>query len=299
MTENNADFVYQGTFEFDPETSPFDKIEYETHKYKQGILPKINELKNELSKTEKDTEEEKEENFKFLLNRKSNHRNWTFKYENDEVYPKEVPFPDIRFIQYPEPHVLITDLYDGNKEWYRLRNIIEDFSEEAYLSYEMGFWLASISSAINCCEYILKYELFRHLNINDNSTLEKASTDYNLTLGRLKDNAYDCLDLLKLKLKFQDKLDYLNLVRNSIYHFNPKKAQKVSQRGILEVEKSADITDDMVIPIVTYRVYSIMIELINQFYNKQKAFEYVNECVSDWMKKRGLTEKDLVDKEKD
>jgi len=291
--KDNADFVYQDTFEFDPEASPFDKVEYETNKYKRGILPRINELKKELSKNKKETKKEKEENFKLLLNKKSNHRNWTFEYENGEVYPKEVSFPDIRFIQYPEPHVLITGLYDSEEEWYRLRGIIEDFSEEAYLSYEMGFWFASISSVINCCEYILKYELFRYLNKNDKTILQKASKDYNLTLGRIKNNAYACLDLLKIKSIFYDKLDYLNLVRNSIYHFNPKKAKKVSQKGILEVEKSADITDDMVIPIITYRVYSIMIELINHFYNKQKALEYVNECVADWMKKRGLNKKDL------
>ena len=158
MKINKADFVYMGIGTFDPNFSPIDMNEYEKKKYKEGILPKIKELKREISKNKKETKEEKENNLKFLLNKKANHRNWTFRYENGEVYPKNVSFPDIRFIQYPEPHVLITNLYDTNEEWYRIKEIIKDFAEEAYLSYEMGFWLASISSAINCCEYILKYE---------------------------------------------------------------------------------------------------------------------------------------------
>ena len=49
----------------------------------------------------------------------------------------------------------------------------------------------------------------------------------------------------------------------------------------------------MVIPIIAYKVYTIMIELINHFYNEKKALEYMKEGVQDWMKKRNLNEKDL------
>lgn len=289
MKEDDADFAYQGTLKFDLKHNHFNEIKSEIHRYKKGILPKIKELGEEKSKTKNATKKEKEENFKFLLWKKSNIRDCTFRYENGEIYPKEVSFPDIRFIQYAEPHVLITDLYDNNEEWYGLKEIIGNFSEEAYLSYEMGLWFASISSAINCCEYILKYELFRYLNKNDKTELQKASKDYYLTLGRIKDNDYKCLDLLNINPLFYDKLDYLNLVRNSIYHFNPEKAKKVSPKGIFEVEKSVSITNHLVIPIIAYRVYSIMIDLINHFYNEEKALEYVEECVADWVQKRGLS----------
>ena len=288
--DEEADFEYGGLIKFDPEFNPLDQMEYEKQKYKKGILPKLKEIE-EGKEEEIDDSEVKD----FLLRTKDNHRNTKFKYENGEVYPKDVSFPDIRFIQYAEPHVLITDLYDKKEEWYSLREIIKDFAEESYLSYEQGLWFASISSAINCCEYILKYELFRYLNQNNKEELEKVSKDYYLTLGKIKDNIYGCLDLLSIREMFFDKIDYLNLVRNSIYHFNPEKSKKVSEKGVLEIEKNAPITDDYVKPIITFKVYSIMIDLINHFYNRENSIKFIRECIDDWMKKRNLTKEDFKD----
>lgn len=288
--DKEADFEYGGLLEFDPEFNPLGQLKYEKERYKRGILPKLKEIEEGKEK-EIDDSEVKE----FLLRTKDNHRNIKFKYENGEVYPKDIPFPDIRFIQYAEPHVLITDWYDDKEEWYGLREIIKDFAEESYLSYEKGLWFASISSAINCCEYILKYELFRYLKQNNKEELEKASKDYYLTLGKLKDNLYGCLDLLEIKDLFLDKLNYINLVRNSIYHFNPEKSKKVSEKGEIEIEKNAPIIDDHVKPIIAFKVYSIMIDLINHFYTKEKSIKFIHECINDWMEKRNLTKEDFKD----
>lgn len=292
--KRKADFVYGGTFEFDPNITPIGAIEYERAKYIRGILPQIEELKKEILDNKKVTTKEKKGILSFLLKTRLNHRKYSFDYGNGEIYPKEVSSPDIRLIQYPEPHVLITDIYQKEEEWYRLRSLIKDFAEEAYLSYEKGFWLSSISSAINCCEYIIKYELFRLLREKNKEKLEKASKDYNFTLGQIKDNKYNCLDDLSIKLSFYDKLDYLNLVRSSIYHFNPEKERKIKARGKLEIEKILVLTDDMMKPILAFRIYSIMQDLIDHFYSKEKALEYVKECISDWMNKRGLKESDLL-----
>ena len=37
-----------------------------------------------------------------------------------------------------------------------------------------------------------------------------------------------------------------------------------------------------------------MMELINNFYGKENSVKYADECVTDWMKKRGLKKEDLV-----
>ena len=37
-----------------------------------------------------------------------------------------------------------------------------------------------------------------------------------------------------------------------------------------------------------------MNDLINHFYNKEKALEYFEECIVDWMKKRNLNKEDLI-----
>lgn len=285
-----ADFNYEGTFGFDPSFNPFGQVEYEKDKYKRGILPKIEELKKEINegkKEENDTNELKER----LIEKKKNHRKTKFKYENGEIYPKDIQFPDIRFIQHPEPHVLITGLCDKKEDWYLLRGVIRKFAEEAYLSYEKGLFFASIASAINCCEYILKYELFRFFNKKDKDKLEVLLADERLTLGKIKD---DYLNDMGLK-DFYEDFDYLNLVRNSIYHANFKKSKRVNEKGEIEVEKLAPITDTHVQPILAFRVYEIMMRLINCFYNVNKALDYSYECKKDWMNKKNLTEEDLKD----
>lgn len=291
--KNTAHFKYQFSGEFDPTFSPFDMNEYEKKKYLEGILPKIEKLKEEIKKNKKLTRKEKTSNFSFMMNTKSNHRNWTFEYENGDIYPKDIDEPDIRIIQYAEPHVFITDLYDEDKDWYHMPNLIKDFAEESYLSYQLGLFLSSIASAINCCEYILKYEYIRNLNKNDKKKAEEKSRDTKFSLGSFIYQSNNYLEELGIK-KFHNMIEYLNDVRISLYHFSPDKENRAVSKGELEVEEHARLSDSMVLPIVSYRVYSIMIELINYFYGKENAVKYAEECVADWMKKRGLKKEDLM-----
>jgi hypothetical protein len=282
-----ADFKYQFTGRFDASFSQKFMKEYEKKKYLEGILPKIEKLKEEIKANKKQTKKEKREAFEFMMNSKLNHRNWTFEYENGEIYPKDIEEPDIRLIQYAEPHVLITDLYDEEKDWYHMPNLIRGFADETYLSYQLGLFLSSITSAINCCEYILKYEYFRHLNKTDKVKAEEKSKDTKLSLGSFvhQDNNY--LEELNIK-KFHSKIEYLNNVRISLYHFSPDKEEKVTAKGKLEVEKYAHLSDDMILPIVAFRIYSTMLDLINHFYGKENALKYVEECIADWKGKKGV-----------
>jgi len=291
--KKTAHFKYQFTGTFDPSFSPFDMKEYEKKKYLEGILPKIEELREEIKKNKKLTRKEKASNFEFMMNTKSNHRNWTFEYENGEVYPKDIDEPDIRIIQYAEPHVFITDLYDEDKDWYHMPNLIKEFADESYLSYQLGLFLSSIASAINCGEYILKYEYLRYLNKTDKTKAEEKSKDTRFSLGSFIYQNNNYLEELNLK-KFHSIIEYLNDVRISLYHFSPDKEDKVTAKGQLEIEKHARLSDDMALPIVAFRVYSIMMELINNFYGRENAVKYAEECVADWMKKRGLKKEDLM-----
>lgn len=285
-----ADFVYAGRIEFDSEDTPFDPLEIEKARYKKGILPKLKEIEEEIKK-DKPEETSDEELKEFILKTKKNHREIKFEYETGDIYPKEIPFPDIISIQYPEPHVLITDLYDSPQDWYQIKSIIQSFAEESYLSYEMGFWFASISSAINCCEYILKYELFRKLNKEDKKKLSELLSDRWFGLGKISKNHLSELNISNLK----KDLDYLNDVRVAIYHANSERAKRVSEEGELEFEKSAPITDPHIQPIISFRIYTIMMKLISHYYNKKKALEYAKEGIEDWKNKRNLSGEDLKD----
>jgi hypothetical protein len=113
--------------------------------------------------------------------------------------------------------------------------------------------------------------------------------DKNLTFGKLiNDRSYNCLVELVIKPLYNE-LDYLNAVRVSIYHNNQEKARKVRQRGEIEVERTAPITNEIAIPIIAFRVYEITPDLINHFYTKEKALEYWKEGVADWKRKRNLS----------
>ncbi|MEM0149192.1 MAG: hypothetical protein QW346_02925 [Candidatus Micrarchaeaceae archaeon] len=288
MAESKWEFITG--LEFGDEDRPPSKLmlAYEKEKYKKYVLPSIKELKKELKAKGVKEDEQSKDYAQELFKQKLQSRHLTIKYENGDVYPKDVKPPNIYYIQEPEPHVLITGESDVEEDWYKLHDIIQDFAEEAFLAYDIGCWLASISSAINCCEYILKYELFRKLNNSNKPKLKKMLADNNLTFGKLiNDRSYNCLAELGI-VGLYSELDYLNAVRVSIYHNNQEKALKVRQRGELEVERQAPITNEIAIPIIAFRVYEIMLDLINHFYNKQKMLEYLEEGVADWKRKRNI-----------
>lgn len=288
MSKNIFKFI--GSINFDP-LSPEEQLKLEILKYKKGISPQLERMKG-LDKKKVD----KEKYFDSLMQAKSNHRNLQFEYGEGEVYPKDISAPDIQYIQYAEPHVIITDWYDEEHDWYRMPQLIKGFAEESYLSYELGMWFSSLSAAINCCEYLLKYEYLRYVNSKDKAGAEILSKDKHFSLGTFTQNGNTYLTELKLNT-YHDKIQYLNDVRISLYHFNPERAKKVSQKGKSEVEKSTPLLDDMVLPIIAYRVYCIMLELIDELYNQKKAVEYIKEGIQDWMNKRGLTEEGLKNEE--
>lgn len=300
MKKEKANFVYQFSGTFDPNVDVFSKEELkqlEIRKYKARVTNEIERIKKELqSKKKKSVKKELEEKInksKLLFEQFVSMRGVTFEFAKNEIYPKEVPYPTIHFIQYPEPNYIydVSGFYKKPQEWYDIMGFIEEFAEQSYLCYEMGMWLASISSAINCCEYILKYELFRFLNKNpeDNEILKQMSNNYRLTFGKLlKDNVSGkkktTLELLGINELFKDKFEYLDLIRGSLYHFNPEKFEEAQSKGELESKHKARLDSDITTPIFAYRVYMIMIEVLNHFYSKEKHLEYLMESKVTWEK---------------
>jgi hypothetical protein len=202
-----------------------------------------------------------------------------FDHGDDQVYPKEIDIPYIEFIQYPEPHVLVTDWYENPQSWYSIYTLIEPFAEQAFLCYNNGYWHASIACAINCCETILKYEYLRRANKTDAMDLIE---NRKFSLGYFTGDNSKNLKKLRIKKKLQSKLNYLNSVRIGLYHFNPKKIRKINRGGKTDIEREANpITDELAIPITAYKVYSIMQELISNFYNKKMQVKYLKEGLKD------------------
>lgn len=268
-----------------------DILEYEKLKCKKSILPVIKALEKEI-KEGKLQDDLPADFLNGLREEKQNHRNLRINHDG-EVYPKDVQPAIIvlhpNYMPFPEPHVIVTDQSDSDKEWYRLSSVIPHFAEEAYLTYEQGCWLASISSSVNCCENILRYELFKRLKSTDPPKLQEALQNTRLGLGALINpkSQYNCLGMLDIQ-SFYNELDYLNLVRVAIYHASAEKTEEVRRRGSVVVEQIGPITDDLVIPIVAYKVYDTMFKLIDHLYNKRKALEYWKEGVADWKRKRKL-----------
>jgi hypothetical protein len=298
MTEK-SDWTFIGAFDMsegedeegEDDLTEKDILTIEKKRYKYSVSLAIKTLEKEVKKG-KLQDDLPADFLDGLREEKLNHRNLRIDYEG-EVYPKDIRPAIIvlhpNYIPFPEPHVIVTDQSDSDEEWYRLSSVIPHFAEEAYLTCEQGSWLASISSSVNCCENILRYELFRRLKNTDPSKLQEALQDKGLTLGALinPNSQYNCLDVLSIQ-SFYNELDYLNLVRVAIYHASAEKAEEVRRRGSVVVEQIGPITDDLVIPIVAYKVYDIMFKLIDHFYNKRKALEYWKEGVADWQRKRKL-----------
>ena len=58
---------------------------------------------------------------------------------------KDIDEPDIRIIQYAEPHFFITGEYENYQDWFSMPNLIKNFAEESYLSYQLGLFISSIA----------------------------------------------------------------------------------------------------------------------------------------------------------
>ncbi|GEM_PF-6631985 len=215
-----------------------------------------------------------------------------FEHDDGEFYPKKIKPVEVGYIPPPEPHVLITDLYKDPQDWYPIYTLIGDFTEQAFLSYGRGYYHASISCAINCCEYVLKYEFMRRSpreyakNLIEN---KRKKGEPQFALGFFTGNNSKNLNKLRIRKKFEKKLNFLNDVRIALYHFNPKKIKNVQKKGRTFIEKIANpITDELEVNRTAYKAYNIMKELVENFYNEKTRIKFIKEGLKDYKKGKKL-----------
>lgn len=204
---------------------------------------------------------------------------------NPEVENLEIPFFEIPRIQSPEPHSYITDYYLHKYDWVDLRELIIPFYEEAYISFNIGLYNSCIASSINCLEYILKYELLRHINMKSISEANKKYNEHKLTLGSFLSTESDFANNLKID-NFQEKLQIINNIRNGFFHFNVNKLIKASQYFSERIQGSTLVSGTNEQLEVAYFIYITITEVITYFYNSEKSKEYYLEAINDYELKR-------------
>lgn len=193
-----------------------------------------------------------------------------------EIYP-----PKIGFIQYAEPQVLISNYYYTHFPWYHLRSLIKPFAEEGFLAYYKGMYLSSISCIATCCEYVLKFELFKKTNFNPD-----------LTLGSFVSKNYEEIKMFVENIEIKDfelKIFKVNQIRNGYFHFNTKKLFNINNNS-LPVSQEFDMIK------ITKEIYEILNEILEYFYNRPEK-EIVLECLTDFkLRKKEVLEKLFKDK---
>jgi len=215
-----------------------------------------------------------------------------FEHDDGEFYPKEIKPVEVGYVHPPEPHVLITDLYKDPQDWYPIYTLIEDFAEQAFLCYRKGFYHASISCSINCCEYVLKYEFMRRSPREYAKELienKRRKGEPQFALGFFTGNNSKNLNKLRIKKKFEKKLNFLNDIRIALYHFNPKKIRNVQKKGRTFIEKIANpLTDELEVNRTALKAYDIMKELVENFYNDKTRIKFIREGLKDYRKRKKL-----------
>jgi hypothetical protein len=227
---------------------------------------------------------------------------------DDNFYPLEILEPDIAYIPPAEPHILITDLYEKEDDWYILSELIGDFARESYASYYNGLYYASFMLSTTCLELTLKYELVRQKKIPS-----KKLKESNYTFGQVQK------DLKRKRFKnikmgdYSKKIETIGNVRNGMFHFNPEKlkkslelidkdlfgsSKKSKNIGIAlssDEKKIEDFVDLSINPLdqyldnfewnkVAFFTYSTIYSMTKDLYGDDKKIQYVREGVDDYLK---------------
>jgi hypothetical protein len=236
--------------------------------FKELFEDKIHEIYSQIKPREKSEKELIEQKYYDISNTYTEH-------DNGEFYPKKIIPPERHFIQAAEPHVLVSDLYEHQEWWYDMNELIYGFAEQSYLSYNLGMYQASISCSVNCCEYVLKYELLRLLK-NEKSDLSK------LSLGDFVGENNPNLIKLKIAKKFWKEISLLNKIRNALNHYSPRYIEQLKDSGKTLIEKTANpLLDGLMAPITSYNAYLIMQKLLKHFYNEKNTKKFIKEGLKD------------------
>jgi len=227
---------------------------------------------------------------------------------DDNFYPLDIPEPDIAYIPPAEPHILITDLYEKEDDWYILSELIRDFARESYASYYNGLYYASFMLSTTCLELTLKYELVRQKKIPSQKLKDK-----NYSFGQVQK------DLIRKRFKnirmgdYRKKIEIIGKIRNGMFHFNPeglKRSLELIDKELFGSSKKPktigialssngktkrDFVDFSINPLdeyldnfewnkVAYFTYSTIFSITKDLYGDAKKIQYIQEGVNDYLK---------------
>ena len=293
MTSNDKEgWVKVGMIKF---SKPNDKLvnDYQNLKYKQVVA--------DLKKIEQTTDTapinfKKEKNF--LMTRCASESPDEFQKEDDDgsYFPKQIPLPAAHFIQFAEPHVLISDWSEEVKQWYHFRELIQELERQAFVSYYHGTYFACFMCAVGCLEYILKYEYVR--KTHDESILQ------NYTFGTMISNKLGDVNLSKHK----NELERINELRNGFFHLNTTKMKsavvelrtKETQGATINVmdietdgsetlqmdkkyhEDTFAIPDNEEMSKISQHAYCLLNKITDELYGPNQQVAFIKECVKDY-----------------
>jgi hypothetical protein len=227
--------------------------------------------------------------------------------DDGSFYPKKISVPAIAYIPPAEPHVFITDLYENPQDWYDIHQLIEEFTNQSFVSYYNGLYFASFTISTSCLELVLKYELLRK-GILDPSTLDNGKFGLHEAINQI-----DKLDLGRYK----KRLTITKEVRNGMFHYNPKKLRSslISIREELylySTEKNSlpaiigsadgtsldDIDESDLLPNLSYLMnntewskiafftYKLTYDITKKLYGKSNVMKYIKEAQDDYHQRK-------------
>ena len=73
----------------------------------------------------------------------------------------------------------------------------------------------------------------------------------------------------------------------ALYHFNPKKIKKLQEEGKTFIETIANpITDEIEVSRTAYKIYNIMKELVEHFYDENNRIGFIKKGLEDYEKRK-------------
>ncbi|VVC00871.1 Uncharacterised protein [uncultured archaeon] len=221
--------------------------------------------------------------------------------DDGSYFPKQIPLPIAQFIQFAEPHVLISEQNEDVKPWYNFRELIQELERQAFVSYYQGLYFASFMCSVSCLEYILKYEYV--IKTRDEGILQDNTT----TFGKMVNEKLGSINLSKYK----EELTNVNSLRNGFFHLNTDKLKSsvVNLRtketqgvkiNIMDIDKDSVETlpmdkqyheDTFVIPDnremskISYHTYCLLNKIADERYGSNQQIGFIKESIKDYESK--------------
>ena len=211
------------------------------------------------------------------------------KYENSwKRIWKEINPHEIAFMPLAEPHVIITDWYENEQEWYDLEHLIPELMDQSLVCYYKQMYWASFLVAVNCLELTIKYELIRTKTITPDLLKSNEGSFSKITTKKH-------LEKINLKKYFED-LKTLNKARNGLLHYNFEKLDEASKKILKTLPEDFNpskmvMTEDFA-PFA-YFAYQLSHRITKELYGEHNRRQFIKEGLDDYERKTKEDSKEI------